>query len=241
MAFALGLWACSEPAARPVDALDRASATVTSSVVQGGATSSASGSAIASGSAAVSGSATANGPARAMTAGGLTLDGFRLGDRFSSVMGRDPYTEPCDNDPIDKRKRRFMVYGALPCRGRTFPEGTTVAFYLAFADGADRYAQPIEAFAWLGGTYFESRSSFPLRVGQSVRSVDGVLGEPSATVEVSRNGKSLTARRHAGDIWSVAEGEAVVGFVLGPMPTDPDSEQWRGLAQMYFRYTKPEK
>ncbi len=67
-------------------------------------------------------------------------------------MKRAPYKSPCDNDPIDKRKRRFMVYGALPCRNRTFPQQTTVMFYLRHSK-TDRYNQPIQAFAYLHGSY----------------------------------------------------------------------------------------
>jgi hypothetical protein len=39
-------------------------------------------------------------------------------------------------------------------------------------------------------------------------------------------------------VWSIAEDGVLVGFVVGPMPEDPESEQWRGLMQMYERYTK---
>jgi len=45
----------------------------------------------------------------------FTFDGFRLGDEYAAkVMSRAPYDQPCDDDPIDKKARRFMVYGALP-------------------------------------------------------------------------------------------------------------------------------
>ena len=57
-------------------------------------------------------------------------------------MKRAPYDAPCDNDPIDHNARRFMVYGALPCRDRTFPGKTTVMFYLAFSKADRRKSQP---------------------------------------------------------------------------------------------------
>src|SRR6188508_2769646 len=42
----------------------------------------------------------------------MTFDGFRLGTEYGlKVMSRSPYNEPCDDDPIDQRARRFMVYG----------------------------------------------------------------------------------------------------------------------------------
>ncbi|MBI5481764.1 MAG: hypothetical protein HY906_23110 [Deltaproteobacteria bacterium] len=97
-----------------------------------------------------------------------TFDGFKLGDEYAAkVMSRVPYDQPCDDDPIDKRARRFMVYGALPCRDRTFPEKTTVMFYLRFSDQKP-LAQPIQAFAYLYGTYFDSRTSFPLKPGTTL-------------------------------------------------------------------------
>src|SRR5262245_5268111 len=182
----------------------------------------------------------AAGKPAARDARGYTFDGFKLGDRYASkVMSRPPYHEPCDNDPIDKSARRFMVYGALPCRKRTFPEATTVAFYLAFAEGSYRYEQPIEAFAWLGGGYFATRSNFPLRTGQPASAATEVLGAPIASFGLERNGQNVTVQRHPGEVWSIADGGVLVGFVVGPMPAAPESEQWSGLMQMYERYTKP--
>ncbi len=56
-----------------------------------------------------------------------TFDGFKLGDNYArEVMKRAPDDKPCDNDPIDINARRFMVYGAQPCRDLTFPNETTV-------------------------------------------------------------------------------------------------------------------
>lgn len=168
----------------------------------------------------------------------FTMDGFKLGDRFGQVMKRPPYDQPCDNDPIDDRARRFMVYGALPCRERSFPEGTTVAFYIRYSD-ADRYAQPIEAFAWLGGDYFATRSDFPLKTGVDRARADAALGESDELFELRRSDHRLVVRGHPGPIYSLADGETIVGYVLGPMPADGDNEQWRGLMQMYVRYTLP--
>jgi hypothetical protein len=177
-------------------------------------------------------------PAR--DARGYTFDGFKLGDRYgSTVMNRPPYATPCDNDPIDHNARRFMVYGALPCRDRTFPEATTVAFYLAFAEGPNPYDQPIEAFAWLGGGYFATRSSFPVRTGQPASAAAEVLGAPIASFGLERKRQRVTVQRHPGEVWSIVDSGVLVGFVVGPMPADPESEQWRGLMQMYVRYTKP--
>jgi hypothetical protein len=172
-----------------------------------------------------------------------TFDGFKLGDLYgSTVMKRPPYDQPCDNDPIDNRSRRFMVYGALPCRDRTFPEGTTVAFYLRHEPaGGDEYDQPIIAFAWLGGGYFSTRSDFPVHTGQPAAAAADALGAPLSSFEVSRKRETITVQRHPGDVYSLIDSGTLVGFAIGPMPDDPENEQWRGLMQMYTRYTKARK
>jgi len=167
----------------------------------------------------------------------FTFDGFKLGDEYAAkAMARAPYDQPCDNDPIDHRARRFMVYGAKPCRGRTFPDQTTVMFYLRFSRERP-YAQPIEAFAWLHGRYFDARSTFPLKPGDPLDRARKTLGEPRASFALERKGERLTVHPFPGDVFVVARGTRIVGFVVGPMPADPQSEQWRGLMQMYVRYT----
>lgn len=178
-------------------------------------------------------------PPKARDAASYTFDGFKLGTLYGSeVMSRPPYDQPCDNDPIDNKARRFMVYGARPCRERTFPENTTVLFYIKYTDTRDDYNQPIEAFGWLGGNYFASRSDFPVRTGQPSSAVNEALGAPLKTFSVERKKARVTVQQHPGDVWSVVEDGIAVGFVVGPMPQDPESEQWRGLMQMFERYTK---
>jgi hypothetical protein len=170
----------------------------------------------------------------------VKLDGFQLGSLYgSAVMSRAPYDKPCDDDPVDGRARRFMVYGALPCRELVFPEETTVAFYLRFAEGAGELEQPIEAVAWLGGSYFSSRSDFPVRIGEPAARASEVLGAAETTFHVDRKGQVVLVQKHRGNAWAIVDAGMLVGFVLGPMPDDPDNEQWRGLMQMYVRYTKP--
>ena len=168
------------------------------------------------------------------------FDGFALGDNYAEkAMSRAPYDGPCDNDPIDNRARRFMVYGGLPCRERVFPEKTTVMFYLKFSE-TDEYAQPIEAFAWLYGGYFNGRTDFPLRPGDSLEAAKKKLGAPSGTFAISRKKSRLTVHVFAGDVYVLCIGRKIIGFVVGPMPPDPENEQWRGLMQMYDRYTPKE-
>jgi len=166
----------------------------------------------------------------------LKFDGFKLGDSYGDVMKRSPYDAPCDNDPIDNNARRFMVYGALPCRDRTFPGKTTVMFYLAFSK-RDRYDQPIQAFAYLHGSYFNDKTSFPLKPGCKLGETKRHLGQAKRSLQIRRKRVTLTAHQFPGQIHVLADGQRVVGFAFGAMPDDPENEQWRGLMQMYQRYT----
>lgn len=169
-----------------------------------------------------------------------SFDGFRLGSIYQSeVMLREPYDKPCDNDPVKDEygfeKWRAMVYGgAILCRGRSFPEGTTVVFFLPFTEGRDRYAQPISSFAWLGGNYFSRRSTFPLSVGQSLSDAISKLGEPIRSLSLRNN---FVAHEHQGKIYTLTDNKRVVGFLFGGITNNTESEQWDVIIQMYFRYT----
>lgn len=168
------------------------------------------------------------------------FDGLKLGDRFSTaVLSRPPYQRPCDDDPVDKKSRRAMVYGGRLCRGSAFPEATSVVFLLPYAPapGEEALNQPILVFAFLGGTYFHRRSNFPLRAGDPA-SRTALLGPVEATVSFPGYDTTLRAERHPGDVYALLDGDRVVGGLLGAMPEDPASEQWDVILQMYERYTK---
>jgi len=164
-------------------------------------------------------------------------DGFKLGDNFAEkVMSRAPYDKPCDNDPIDNNTRRFMVYGAEPCRDMTFPEKTTMIFYLKFSE-KDRYAQPIEAFAYLGGSYFADKTNFFISIGDKLEDARARINAIVKNFQIKRKKYVLDVIQTAGDVYVLHNGKVVIGLVIGPMPEDPENEQWRGLMQMYQRYT----
>ena len=167
-----------------------------------------------------------------------SFDGIRLGDNYAQVLSRAPYDKPCDDDAVDSGARRFMVYGAVPCRGNMFPEQTTVAFYLEFAE-QQRFEQPIEAIAWLGGNYFKKRSTFPVGVGIPYAEARAALGADIGSKTISRKGDGLTVFEHPNHVYSLVDDGNVVGYVVGPMPGDGQNEQWRGLLEMYQRYTRP--
>jgi hypothetical protein len=168
------------------------------------------------------------------------FDGLKLGDRYgTAVMKRDPYQRPCDDDPVDRKSRRAMVYGGRPCRGSAFPEGTSVVFLLPFAPDPreDALNQPVLVFAFLGGSYFNRRSNFPLRPGDPA-SRTALLGPVEAIISFPGYETTLRAERHPGDVYALLDGDRVVGGLLGAMPAESANEQWDVILQMYERYTK---
>ncbi|MBU1243992.1 hypothetical protein KJ612_12380 [Myxococcota bacterium] len=175
-------------------------------------------------------------PARAT--GPFRWDGFALGDTFDTVMSRAPYDNPCDDDAVDGRARRFMVYGALPCRDRVFPEDTTVFFFIEHTeDRAQSLATKIVAFGYLHGSYFNTRTTFPLATGEEIGRVRSVLGAMRGSFTIERKDRSLLVERYDGDLHVLIKDGHAFGYVFGPMPDDPLNEQWRGIMQMAVRYT----
>lgn len=174
------------------------------------------------------------------TAADFRFDGFRLGDSYADVFKRTPYTTPCDDDPIDRAKTiRSMVYGGLPCRGMSFPDKTTTLFFFAFED-PDQFDKPIEAFAWLGGSYFAARSNSPLQLGAPAKDAIEVFGPPITSFEVGKRVK-LRIQEHKGSIFSIIAHDTVVGIAVGALSTDPQSGYWEVITAMYRRYTpRPE-
>lgn len=165
-----------------------------------------------------------------------TFDGFRIGDNYGELIKRSPYNLICDNDPIDNNARRFMCYTALPCRGNSFPKETTVMFYLKYS-AENRYNQPIEAFAYLYGSYFNDKTNFPSKPGDKLNKAKRKFGKEINTFDISRKGVTLQVHHFSTDIYIISKQKKIIGFVLGKMPSDPMNEQWRALMQMYHRYT----
>ncbi len=171
-------------------------------------------------------------------AGQFRWDGFSLGDAFDTVMARAPYDNPCDDDAVDGRARRFMVYGALPCRERTFPEETTVFFFIEHTeDRAKSFSTGILAFGYLHGTYFNTKTTFPLSTGEKMDRVRATMGTVRGSFTIERKDHVLLVERYDGDVHVVIKDDRAFGYVFGPMPADPQNEQWRGIMQMAVRYT----
>jgi hypothetical protein len=182
--------------------------------------------------------------------GKVTLDGIAVGSSVASLFARAPFREPCSDDAINAGQRRLLSYMAKPCSDRSFPEKTTVIVFAPRKDGPDKDAAAIEAIVWLGGTYFESRSQFPAKVGMSVAALESALGPGRllrANIEDGNFGRhgvrtnegvTLTARKHGDDVHSLTEHDVAIGFVVGTMPDDPDDERWRMIAQLYNKFTR---
>lgn len=159
-----------------------------------------------------------------------------LSARFGAFFARPPYDRPCDDDAVDDPPtRRALVYGGLPCRGSAFPERTTLIVFMDWADGDD-FDRPIRAIAWLGGSYFETRSTFPVRIGEPAMRATAVFGEPVASFEISQKAP-LVAWSFAGDIHAVIDRSLIAGFVIGPMPADGTKGDWEVVAEMYLEAT----
>ncbi len=181
----------------------------------------------------------------------VQLDGIRLGTSLATLMDRAPYDKPCDLDALPQLARSAVVYAGKPCHEQTFPEGTTVLFLLTYAEGdsATQLAQPIEAMAWLGGTYFDARSNLPVKIGAKQPELDAALGAPAVSFQIGTEfetvtdtpdpkpvGDPLLAHHHGKDLWSLTRSGVAVGFVVGPMPQDAENEQWRSISRLFFHY-----
>lgn len=121
-------------------------------------------------------------------------------------------------------------------------------FYLRYHD-KNKYEQPIEAFAWLGGKYFDTRSNFPAKMGMTLEQVSKLFGKSLASIIIERSntkvGIRLIAYKFKRNIYAIADDvkkDIIVGYVVGLMPASAKNEQWQGLHQMYRRYTiRPRK
>jgi hypothetical protein len=158
------------------------------------------------------------------------FDGFALGDSFGEVLAREPYRRPCDDDPIEDRRARAMVYAARPCHDVTFPGDTSAVFIIGYAPDDD-FAQPIRAFGWMG-PYYDDKIRLPVRRGEPAARASAVLGAPAASFDL----RTLHVDQFRG-ITVLSDRGAIVGFAFGELPPDPQLERWRAFDQMYRRYT----
>jgi hypothetical protein len=156
-------------------------------------------------------------------------DGFMLGDVYGTqVMAHVPYDKPCDDDPIEDKAARAMVYGGRPCHKVTFPNDTSVVFIIDYAERRN-FDTKIRVFGWLGP---DDKVKMPIKRGEPPQRAIDVLGPPVASFDL----RVLHA-----DVWKdtavFSDRGQIVGFAFGELPPDPNLERWRVFDQMYRRFT----
>jgi hypothetical protein len=177
-----------------------------------------------------------------VSAADVNFDGLRLGDSVLPLHGRRLYAAPCDEERLPDHRLRVVAYGGQPCRGQQFEKGTSAIIFTDLDDN-DSKNQAIRTVAWLGGTYFHTRSNFPLRVGQQVRGKKGrkklaAALKQSVVRTMPLKGKDrLTVTTFSGGIHLLDDGKQLVGVVLGPMPQTTKNKLWGGVLQLWEKYT----
>jgi hypothetical protein len=72
--------------------------------------------------------------------------------------------------------------------------------------------------AWFGGTYFDSRGNFPLRVGEPVARMKEVFGESEGSLAGVKPGSGRPRAPEAvsySGFWILLDGERIAGAVVG--------------------------
>ena len=200
------------------------------------------------------------------TAGDFHLRGIRLGVPVDSTALSPLFQGPVPTfiDSHGNHELWAVELFALGDENGTGPEGTSL--FALLGDMPDRRAwrtAPITVLAWLGGSWLNHESDFPLHVGEPAARATDVLGPALASFEIeassawrwgypggkkrplspkevrdlARGPNRLKVTRHAGDIYALADGAKLVGFVLGPMPPVRSDRLWSHLVEIYAFYT----
>ncbi|GMV43921.1 MAG: hypothetical protein AMXMBFR64_56370 [Myxococcales bacterium] len=158
------------------------------------------------------------------------VDGISVGQPLAEVRAREAYGEPCSMSEAAARK--VVIFGAKGCK-RAFTADTTAV--LLVEDGK------VGAIAWLGGSWFDNRTNFPVSLGTALpdgdpKSLGGAVEWPAAaTLQLA---EGLRATRFGPDIHILDDGARVVGIVVGAMPVDPKDLQWVALTGAWVRHTR---
>jgi len=172
----------------------------------------------------------------------FTFDGVKLGDPAGRLFLRPAYKNICDIDPTEDSTRQLAMWVPKECRGGTFPEGT--GFFVVGPKGDKSAASmPVETFGVVGGTYFNTRSTFPLQVGDPEGRAAGVFGAPLATFDLGNDkAPALKVQRHRNDVSVVVGDGKVVGYVVGKAQDHPgESTVWGTFSQVFDRYVAGER
>lgn len=126
-------------------------------------------------------SSTSPSPTSNVDLASITIDGIRLGAPVAEVLARAPYTTPCDVDPIDQRRATLYFWAAGPCHDAgPFPEQTSVVIVTPQAPkGASDQEQPVELVIWAGGSFFDSKTNLPVKIGDDATAARASLGTPT--------------------------------------------------------------
>ncbi len=158
----------------------------------------------------------------------LELDGIALGDRLEGVLARSPYDQPCELDALEGQPRQIVIYDPEPCEGTSFPDATLLLLFVRRPPSG----RTIETIAWIGGTYFSERSSFPLENGTPKGVLDAALGSPVRSFPLDGE-PTVTVWQHRPELHTFTRDGRAVGLVWGPMPAETRSNDWRIIgAQM---------
>ena len=108
--------------------------------------------------------------------------GSKLGDLFSKTHFADPEQLHMDNMKFGDSFLPPVVYAArrgLVQKGeRAGQEGTTSLYFLhSVPEASKQFDQPIVTFVWMGGSYYNTRSDFPLHVGDLFDRAVDLLGD----------------------------------------------------------------
>jgi hypothetical protein len=166
-----------------------------------------------------------------------TFDGAKLGSPIGTLLARAPYEKPCDIDPIDKKKATLFFWAAGPCReAPAFPGGTTVVILTPHSTDAARAEQPVSLVAWAGGTYFDDKTSVPVRIGDTAEHARKLLGAPTAT----KQGEAGTSFSW-GNVHALVIADRIVVLAMGDLDIKAEGERAETLDRLHhhhLRYTK---
>lgn len=183
-------------------------------------------------------------PQSSWTQDSWTFDGAKLGEGFRDEFVRHmTLVPPCDVDSINEGTRSVAFFTAKPCRGEGMTEHTTVVVFTSPALSSQTPNAAVDSLAWMGGTYLNSRSDFPIQVGTTENEAVRVLGPVSEEVTFRKNNFELKIEKHSGSVYSLVARNRVVGFVVGNMPAltpeDEEHEEWRAIEAAWFQFTLP--
>ena len=171
-----------------------------------------------------------------------TFDGGKLGQGFSEEFVRNThFVQPCEMDPINDETRSVVFFTAKPCRGPGMTEGTTIVLFTSPAITSNTPNAAVTTIAWMGGTYMNSRSDFPVRIGATEAEAIAQLGEISETLTKRRGNKIIKISKHSDQNYSLIMAGKVVGLITGDMPKidfdDESREEWQAVLAGLLEFT----